>query len=303
MGPEQTARWVALPVAILAVSTSGILIRFTTAPPLQTASYRMAIAGSLLLTIALVTQRRQLTLLGRREWGLLAASGVLLGLHFALWTSALFSTSVASAVLLVDTNPVMVALGGRLFLGESPSAATWTAIGLALLGSIAIAAGDVDVGADALAGDAMALGAAFAFAGYLLIGRHIRQGLSLTGYAGIVYSLAALTLIGMALLYQVPLLHVQPRDAAIWLLLVLIPTLCGHTVINWTLRYLPVSIVSVSILGEPVVTTLLAWLILQEAPGPGAIVGGGLILVGVYVALRSPTGLTTHAIAPADEAR
>jgi drug/metabolite transporter (DMT)-like permease len=291
MAPDRVARWVALPLSVAAISTSGILIRFTTAPPLQTAAYRMTITGLLLLGIAVATQRREIARLGGREWGLLVGAGVVLGIHFALWTNALFMTSVASAVLLVDTHPVIVALGGLLFLGERPALAVWVAIGLTLLGSVVIGAGDLDVAATALVGDAMALGAALTFAIYLLIGRRVRPILGLASYTGLVYSLAGLSLIIMALVSGVALLDVEPHDAVVWLLLVLLPTLGGHTVINWTLRYLPVSIVGVSILGEPLVTTMLAWLILHEPPATAAVIGGAMTLTGVALALRaeSPT--------------
>ncbi len=292
MAPDRAARWVALPLAVAAISTSGILIRFTSAPPLQTAAYRMTIAGLLLLGVALVAQRRDLARLGRRTWTVLIVAGVLLGVHFALWTTALFATSVASAVLLVDTHPVIVTLGGLLFLGETPRLALWAAIGLTLAGTLIIAGGDLDLGPTAVVGDAMAFAASLAFAGYLLIGRWARPSLGIAAYTGVVYSLAGLTLVVMTILGGVPLLDVAPRDAAIWLLLVLLPTLGGHTVINWTLRYLPVSVVGVSIVGEPVVTTLLAWLILQEPPAMSALIGGAMTLTGVGLALgREPVSV------------
>ncbi len=292
MAPDRAARWVALPLAVAAISTSGILIRFTSAPPLQTAAYRMTIAGLLLLGVALVAQRRDLARLGRRTWTVLIVAGVLLGVHFALWTTALFATSVASAVLLVDTHPVIVTLGGLLFLGETPRLALWAAIGLTLAGTLIIAGGDLDLGPTAVVGDAMAFAASLAFAGYLLIGRWARPSLGIAAYTGVVYSLAGLTLVVMTILGGVPLLDVAPRDAAIWLLLVLLPTLGGHTVINWTLRYLPVSVVGVSIVGEPVVTTLLAWLILQEPPAMAALIGGAMTLTGVGLALgREPVSV------------
>lgn len=299
MGAEWAARWVALPLAVLAISTSGVLIRFTTAPPLQTATYRMAIAGALLLGVALATRGPEIGRLSRRQWLILAVAGALLGAHFALWTSAIFATTVASAVLLVDTHPVMVALGGRLFLGEVPPAMTWAGIALTLVGSVVIGAGDFDVGPGALAGDAMAFGGALTFAGYLLIGRSARPSLGLAPYTGIVYSIAAILLLMMSMAAGVDLLEVRPGDAVIWLLLVALPTLGGHTVINWTLRYLPVSVVGVSILGEPVVTTLLAWAVLGEAPPANALLGGLFTLSGVYLALRARTA----GLAPSGMAR
>lgn len=281
------ARWVAIPVAIASVSTSGILIRLTTADPLATATYRMVWAAAILLVVALAVQRADLARLNLRTLGLLAASGTFLGLHFALWTSSLFHTSVASAVLLTDTHPVAVAVIARAFLREPTPSPVWVGITLALLGSAVIAAGDLSFGESALVGDAMALGASITFAAYLVIGRSVRQRLGVAAYAGIVYAMAGLLSAILALCFGASLTAFSSRDALLWLALVLVPTLGGHTVFNWTLRYLPASVVGVSILGEPVITTALAWLVLGEAPGANVLVGGSATLAGIFLALRS----------------
>lgn len=282
------ARWVAVPIAVASVSTSGILIRFTTAEPLVTATYRMLWAGAILLAVALVAQRADLSRLNLRSLALLAASGTFLGLHFALWTSSLFHTSVASAVLLTDTHPIAVALIARVFLRELTPAATWVGIMLGLLGSGVIAAGDLSFGESALAGDAMALGASITFAGYLVIGRSVRQRLGIAAYAGIVYAVAGCLIAALALVFGSSLTTFSSHDAGLWLALVLVPTLGGHTVFNWALRYLPASVVAVSILGEPVITTALAWIVLGETPGANVFVGGCAILIGIVLALVAP---------------
>jgi len=286
MPAEKLARWVAIPVALAAISTSGILIRLTEAPPLLTAAYRMLGASAILLAFAFIWRRDELRALDGRQIVLLGAGGVLVGLHFALWTSALFNTTVASAVLLTDTHPVFVALAAWALLNERTPAAVWIGIAVALLGSLVIAGGDLQVGGSALMGDAMALGAAVTFAGYLVIGRHVRQGLGVAVYAGAVYGIGGLLIAALAVITGHSLLAFSQRDVVIWLALILIPTMAGHTVFNWSLKHLPAAVVGVSILGEPVLTTTWAWLLLHEVPPATAFIGGAAILVGLYVALR-----------------
>jgi drug/metabolite transporter (DMT)-like permease len=287
MSPRDLARWVALPVAVVAISTSGILIRLTEAYPLVTATNRLLLTSALLLPFALLRPDQGLRRVRRRTLWLLALSGLLLGLHFALWTSALFWTSVASAVLLTDTHPVLVALGAGWFLSEATPAGVWAGIVLTLLGGLVIGVGDLTLGGRALIGDAMAVGASATFAGYLLIGRRVRQELGIAAYAGVVYGIAALTAAALALAAGQSLRAFSERDLLLWIGLVIFPTLGGHTVINWTLRHLPVSVVGVSILGEPIATTTLAWLLLAEPPSPMVFVGGAITLSGIYLALRS----------------
>jgi len=287
MSAEKLARWVAIPIALVAISTSGILIRLTEAPPLATAAYRMLGASAILLTYVLLRQRAELGALARGQIGLLLTGGVLVGLHFALWTSALFNTSVASAVLLTDTHPVFVALAAWLFLQERTPAMVWVGIATAMVGSLVIGIGDFGTGGGGLRGDAMAIGAAITFAGYLVVGRRLRQGLGVAVYAGVVYGIGGVVIATLALATGVSLTSFSQRDALVWLGLILIPTMAGHTVFNWALRHLRASVVGVAILGEPVMTTIWAWLLLHEAPARTAFVGGAAILAGLYAALRS----------------
>jgi len=286
MPAEKLARWVAIPVALAAISTSGVLIRLTEAPPLLTAAYRMLGASAILLAFALIWRRDEIRSLERSQVALLGVGGVLVGLHFALWTSALFNTTVASAVLLTDTHPVFVALAAWAFLGERTPLTVWIGIAVALLGSVVIGVGDFQVGGSALLGDAMALGAAVTFAGYLVIGRRVRQGLGVAVYAGTVYGIGGVLVAILAVVAGQSLLAFSQRDALVWLALILIPTMAGHTVFNWALKHLPASVVGVSILGEPVLTTTWAWLLLNEVPPATAFIGGAAILGGLYVALR-----------------
>jgi drug/metabolite transporter (DMT)-like permease len=108
-------------------------------------------------------------------------------------------------------------------------------------------------------------------------------------YAGGVYAVAGGLIVALALASGTSLVEFTGQDAAAWLGLVLVPTLGGHTVLNWALRHVPASIVSVSVLGEPLVMIGLAWLVLGERPAATALVGGAVLLTGLYRALRAPT--------------
>src|SRR5581483_6001452 len=285
MPSDAAVRWGALPAGVVAVSTSSILIRLTAAPPIVTAAHRMVWSAAILLALAGLTRRAELVGMSRRSFLLLALAGALLGAHFALWTAALFATSVASAVFLVDTHPILVGFFARWTLAETTKLTTWVGIGLTLVGGAIIAGGDSGAGAS-IVGDAMAVIAAAMFAGYLVIGRRARQGLSTVTYAGLVYGGAAALLLAATALSGAGLSPRSALDPLAWLGLVAVPTLGGHTVFNWTLRYLPASVVGVAILGEPVVATGLAWLILREQPPVTAIAGGCVVLVGLFIALR-----------------
>jgi drug/metabolite transporter (DMT)-like permease len=281
------ARWVALPVGVLSLSVSSTLIRLTTAPPLLTATNRLLWAAAILLGVAFLTNRHEVRAIDLRTLRLLFASGGLLGLHFALWTNALFWTSVASAVLLVDTHPVWVAIAARIFLSEPTPLGVWAGIAVTLIGSTVVAMGDFEFGGRALVGDAMAATSAVTFAGYLVIGRRARQALSLPLYAGTVYAIAGVLLLAVTVASGISLAAFSQRDLVLWGALVLVPTLGGHTVLNWTLRHIPVSLVGVSILAEPIFASALAWLVLGEPPPATALAGGLLILAGLYLAHRS----------------
>ncbi|MEA2640809.1 MAG: hypothetical protein QOF51_2203 [Chloroflexota bacterium] len=287
LGPDWTARWIAIPIGVAAISTSGVLIRLTQAPPLVTASNRLLWSAAILLLYSVLAAPRALRGVPPRELAWLAMSGMLLGLHFALWTSSLFLTSVASAVLLADTHPIVVAVIALLVLREATAGRVWLGIGLTLLGSATIAGGDVQVGGRALLGDLMAVGASMTFAAYLVIGRHARQRMAVTVYAGLVYALAGIVLTLLGVASGADFADFSTRDVLLWAALVVAPTLGGHTVFNWTLRYLPVSVVGVAILGEPVGTTLLAWLVLGEPPRSTALLGGTIVIAGLLLTLTA----------------
>ncbi len=291
-------------IAILAVSTASIFIRFAQAngtPSLVIAALRLTFAALLLAPLALTRHRAELAALSRRQVTLGVVSGLFLAVHFATWISSLEYTSVASSVVFVSTGPLWVALLSPMLLNERLTRAAIVGLGLAILGGAAIGLSDACVIQNgvqcpelgqilqgrAMWGNFLALAGAWAVTGYLIIGRKLRAGMSLVPYIFLVYGMAAAALILIMLAAgQSPLGYV-PKTYGWIFLLAAVPQLIGHSTYNWALRYLPAAFVAVTTLGEPIGSAVLAYFILKEAPTAATIFGGMLILLGIYLASRT----------------
>jgi len=214
-------------------------------------------------------------------------SGVALALHFAAWFESLHWTSVAASVTLVQAQPVFVALGAWILLRERVTRRMTAGIAIAVPGMAVMSFGDlfggVLVGPNPLYGNALALFGAVMTAGYVLAGRSLRQRLALVPYVVIVYSVCTVSLLFIVLAQGHALTGYPSREWIVFLGLAVGPGLLGHTLINWALAHLESSVVSVSLLGEPVGATMLAALLLAEIP-TGITVGGGVIvLIGILL--------------------
>jgi len=271
-------------LAVVAVSFSAIFIRLADDSPATVVWARMALTVVLLAPLFARDLRRQAMPRSRRDWLLVGAGGLFLAAHFLTWTFSLRYTSVASSVLLVTLHPVLVAFLGRRLLGEPVPPRLAAGIGLALAGTAITTGGDVQISLATLGGDLLALAGAATFTGYLLIGRAVRPRTGTTGYSVPVYAVVAACSVVVAPLTGGAVIP-SGRTLLACLGLAAVCTILGHTVFNWTLRHLRTALVSTSLLGEPVITTLLAIPILGELPPASAVAGGAVILAGLGLAL------------------
>lgn len=306
---------IAIVFGILAVSTASIFIRYAQAeaPSLVIAACRLSIATLLLAPFALGTRRQELRSLTGKEIALALLSGFFLALHFATWISSLEFTSVASSVVLVSTTPLFVALVSPLFLKERLTRVVGVGLLLALAGGMIVALSDscswqnyqlacpslaTFRGDKALLGNLLALAGAAAGACYVMIGRRLRARVSLLSYIFIVYGMAAVVLVGLMFASGASPLGYAPATYLWFILLAVVPQLIGHTTFNWALGYLSAAFVSITLLGEPIGSTILAYLILDEVPGLLKISGAALILGGILVASRSEQAATQETPVP-----
>lgn len=285
MGQPPFNPYLAVLAGVIAVSFSSLFVRLATAPALIIATYRLLFTFLLLAPFAL-RKRDDLRAMGGKRLLLAAVGGLFLALHFVSWFISLNYTSVASSVVLVTTQPIFVVLGSLIFFRERISRLALVGVGLAITGSAIIGAADFQVGLKALAGDILALFAAIMVAGYLLIGRHLRRDVPLEAYTLVTYGSSSLALVTATLVTRTPFSGYPPRDWLLFAALALVCTIMGHTVFNWVLRYVPASVVSVSILGEPLGAILWASIFLGEPPTLRQIVGGAVIFSGLYLFTR-----------------
>ena len=271
-----------LTVSIMAVSTASILIKLSTSPPLVIAAYRLLFATLMLTPLYIVEGgHRRLMALGPRRLLILIAVGFILAVHFASWITSLSYTTVASSVIFVHMDPIIVALLSHLLLGERLSVKRFIGVLIAFLGAIIIGWGDLRIGN--LYGDLLSLLGAFALALYLVAGRSLRRSLSLLEYVTPLYATSAALLILGCLIMNITLYPYPVREYLLFLLIAFIPMILGHTLFNWALRYVEAPVVSVSLLGEPIGASLLALIILGEFPPATTILGGAITLLGIYI--------------------
>jgi drug/metabolite transporter (DMT)-like permease len=287
----------ALTTAVLAISSSAPLIAYAAAPALAIACWRNSLAVGILAPVTAATRRAEVaTLAGRSGRPALLASllaGIALAVHFGTWVPSAKLTGVAASTALVATQPVwqgLIALGQ----GRRLSAAVWAGIGIAVGGAILTTGADIGLSTRAFTGDLLALAGGVAVAVYAAFGERARESLSTTTYTTICYGICAILLGGLCLVAGVPLVGFA---ATTWLAILAItagPQLLGHSMLNYALRRIPATTVSVLVLLEVPGAGLLGWLWLGQAPRLSQVPGLALLVVGVAVvvigAARAPGG-------------
>lgn len=273
----------AILLGVLGVSSSSILTRLVVAPSLIISLYRLGTTFLLLTPVTLLKYRGELRRLTGKDLMIAGLSGAFLALHFYTWISSLSHTTVSSSTVLVNTHSIFVLIGSYILFRERvPNRALFGAF-LALAGSVFISISDFRLNSEAFWGDMLAIAGAFFIAGYFLIGRGLRQRMQLTPYTFVVYGSCTLVLLLMAVATSTPLDPGPPGNIVLYLALAIIPTLLGHSIFNWALGYVQASVVSIAMLGEPVGATILATLVLHELPAAVQVIGGIIIITGLYI--------------------
>ncbi len=273
-------------LAIMATSTGSIFAKAADAPALAVAAYRLGLASLIVVPPALLLRRSQLRGLSTTDWRDTILAGVALALHFASWISSLNFISIASCVVLVNTTPLWVALVAPFVTGDRMTKKTAMAVGLAVAGAAIIGWGDFSSGSDAWKGDGLALLGAITLTLYLLLGRRVREKVSLLPYVAVCYGSAAIFLWGSLLLSGQPAFGFSRGTWGAFWGMAIIPQILGHSTYNWALRWVSPAVVSIMLLGEPIGSSLMAWGFFGERPGPATVVGGALVLSAIYMAQK-----------------
>ena len=272
-------------IGIAGISLSAIFVKYSQAPSVVTALYRLMCTVALMTPVVLGRKdcRRELRETDRKTVLLCGASGGFLALHFTAWFESLNQTSVASSTAIVCTEVIWMALGYCLFMKGEISVPAGVSILVTVGGSLLIAFSDYSAGGNHLYGDVLALAAAVFCAVYTLIGRQARGYMSTTIYTYIVYVFCALAL-GLATAFSgLAFTGYGVRSVVVGLLLSVCSTLLGHSIFSWCLKFFSPSFVSASKLCEPVAAAAFALFLFREVPALLQIAGGVVTIGGVLL--------------------
>lgn len=277
----------ALFFGVSALSTSAIFVKLANAPSAITAFYRLFFAALLFLPFLLLGRRnrQELLSLSKKQWGLGLLSGLFLATHYLLWFESLNFTSVASSTVIVTLQPLFSMVGGYFIFKERFSHRAIVGCLIAIIGSFIIGWGDFQVSNEALFGDLLAFIAAGIITAYFFIGQYVRKDLSLIPYSIIGYLSSAIFLAFYADSQNASFIDYPLQTWLFFLGLAFISTILGQSVLNWLLKWLSVSVISMSILGETVGTCILAYFILNEVISLQQGLGIVLILSGLALFL------------------
>lgn len=279
---------IALSIGIVVIASASILIRMAQSaevPSLVIAAVRLGVSASILSIVVAVKHRSFPQGVTTKQAILAVVSGICLALHFATWIQSLEYTSVASSAALVTTNPLWVGIAAWLLFGEKLN--SWRRMGMlmTIVGSLAIAFSDQQTqqGSNPLLGNALAIIGAMCGSAYFLVGRGLRNQLPLLHYVWMTYGSAAIVLLLAALSAGHTSMVFSPE---VWLVLIGLavgPQLIGHTTINFAMRHFSALLVTIAILGEPVGSAILAFVLFDAAVAPLQLIGFVGLLTGIAI--------------------
>jgi len=282
---------------LAATSFASIFIKLTPTTPLIIAFWRMFLATIGTIVLAIITKQfYQLKQVNLTQFRLMFFSGFFLALHFATWILSLFYTTIAESLVLVDSSPIIVLLIGIAFLNERINRSQMLGVGLSLSGVLIIAIGSPgpNVNApDPLFGNFLASLGAITVSGYIIIGRIIRKNhnLGIFVYTSYVYGISTVFLFLIALIVDTEellnsfLIQIPVESYFYFFLLAFVSTLLGHSLYNYALKEIKAALVSIVTLGEPLISSILAILILQQYPSTLTVLGGSIVIFGVILTI------------------
>ncbi|CAI8391969.1 MAG: Uncharacterised protein [Marine Group II euryarchaeote MED-G33] len=290
--------WIILAIAVIAVSSAGAVFKLMSdVTPLLRAAWRLQATSLVLLPLFLWQLRRESFVWDQKSILIILGSGICLWIHFGSWVWSLDHTSLAHSLLFVTAHPLII-VGGMAALRIQPHRwEVWGAL-IGVTGAV-LTIQDAGTGNVTLIGDAAAFLGAIAIVGYLAAGRYLRgnREVPLFLYAFPVTATAAIFLTIHAMFSEGASIDSTIVDSSVfgwtdvsWILLVaylaLGPGLAGHTGINASLRWLPPLVISVCVVLEPLLGSLLGWVLgVQDVPGFWTWVGGPFMISGMVLAI------------------
>lgn len=275
--------YAALAFGIIVLGFSALFVKWAAAPGPVMGFYRIGLATLFMLPLFIPKVRTNRQMLNRKVILLPFIGGLFTALDHAFWNTAVNYTSAANATLLGNTAPLWVALAAWLFFHERLIRQFWVGLALTLIGAVVVLGSDFLNHPSLGLGDALALLAGLFYAGYFLITQRGRQRLDTISYIWLVNLISSMFLLGMSLGLRLPLTGYASQTYLAFLGAALVSQVGGYLSIGYALGHLPASVVSPTMIGQPVVTALLAVPLLGETLSATQWLGGISVLLGIYL--------------------
>lgn len=278
--------YAALAIGITALSLSAMFVRWSEAPGPITGFYRLLIS-TIFLTPLFIRQQIKLKHIDKKYLAFPLLAGIFTAFDFALWNSSLKFTTAANAILLGNTSPLWVALFALFIFHEKLRGTFWTGLTIALTGAVLVMGSDFLRHPTLGIGDLMACTAAVFYGGYQLITQRGRNYIDPLRYMWLVGLSATLGMFIMNLLLRNSFTGYPPQTWVIFFATAIVSQMIGYLAITYALGHLPASVVSPTLIGQPILTTILAIPLLGEIPTTIQWVGGAIALAGIYIVNQS----------------
>lgn len=277
---------IALAIGISALSLSAMFVRWAEAPGTVTGFYRLLIS-TIFLTPFFIRQQKRLEPIDRRRLLFPLLAGIFTAFDFAFWNSSLKYTTAANATLLGNTAPLWVALFALFIFREKLRGFFGFGLIFALTGAALVMGSDFLTHPTLGIGDLMASTAAIFYAAYQLITQRGRKYIDPFRYIWLVGVSATIGMFMMNIVLGNQLTEYPAQTWAIFFVTAIVSQMIGYLAITYALGHLPASIVSPTLIGQPILTTVLAIPLLGEIPNTLQWIGGGIALAGIYIVNQS----------------
>lgn len=304
--PTMAGRILLLIFGVWACSTAVIMIKAGTMHPVLLSASRLLVATAALSPVFLRDLRRNRSRYRWRHLRRTILPGIVLGAHFVTWILGARLTLAANSSLIVNMVPVVMPFLLHFMMREQLNRGEWLGTAVALVGVMVLAGLDYHISAEYFLGDMLCFGSMLLFALYLALGRRNRDFPTLWLYLVPLYFVGGLVCLlaagGLGALWELPagrefleaarLGDVHPLaipsawDVLLAVGLGIIPTIIGHSTLNWAMKHIRGQAVSIANLGQFIFAGVMAYFLLGEVPAWNFYVACALVVAGAGIALR-----------------
>ena len=283
---QKTRPYLALGIGIISMGMSAIFVRWADAPGPITAFYRLSLS-TLILTPFFLKRCLKKCNLSRKILIIPVLGGIFTAADLALWNTSLFYTTAANSTLLVNTNPLWVALGAWLIFREKLNKAFWIGLGIALFGATLVVGGDFLIHPRLGIGDLIAISAGIFYAAYFLSTQRGREDFHPITYIWLIGLVGSIGLALINLAIGNSFVGYTSQTWGIFWTTAIVSQVIGYVAVSYALGHLPASVVSPTMIGQPIMTALFAIPFLGEIPRPLQMLGGITALIGIFLVNRA----------------